>query len=223
RIDYPVIFMDCQMPEMDGYLATAEIRKREPTGMHAVIVALTAGAMKGDRERALASGMDDYITKPVRVDELAKVLNRWTSRGGSRLIHGPVAQPVPPTLSEAASSTPVLDNERISYLKAECGDGLMTELMESYLTRAPGNLTSIRQAVEADDADGIQRSAHHLKGSSGNIGASRIAALCADLEAMGRSGDIGGASGLLALLEEGMDEVRPALVAANASWRPADA
>ncbi|MDQ3767667.1 MAG: response regulator, partial [Actinomycetota bacterium] len=223
RIDYPVIFMDCQMPEMDGYLATAEIRRREPTGTHAAIIALTASAMKGDREKALASGMDDYITKPVRVDELAKALSRWTPRGGSRLIPGSVPQPVPPTLSEAASSTPVLDNERISYLEAECGDDLMTELMESYLTRAPGNLTSIRQAVEADDADGIQRSAHHLKGSSGNIGASRIAALCADLEAMGRSGDVGGAPGLLALLEEGIEEVGPALVAANASWRPADA
>ncbi len=84
RIRYSAIFMDCQMPEMDGYLATSEIRRREPRETHVVIIALTASAMKGDREKSLAVGMDDYITKPVRVDELARVLNRWASKSVQR-------------------------------------------------------------------------------------------------------------------------------------------
>jgi PAS domain S-box-containing protein len=220
RIRYSAIFMDCQMPEMDGYLATSEIRKQEPRETHAVIIALTASAMKGDRERALAAGMDDYITKPVRVDELARVLNRWASESVQRPLTEAARAPAAPSGLPASTSWPILDGARISYLETECGDELTAELIESFLTRAPGNLTSLREAVEADDADGIQRGAHHLKGSSGNIGAARITALCAELEAMGRSGDVGEASTLLAKLEEGFEEVGPALVAANASWRP---
>ena len=220
RIRYSAIFMDCQMPEMDGYLATSEIRKQEPRETHAVIIALTASAMKGDREKALAAGMDDYITKPVRVDELARVLTRWTSGSAQRPLTKPVTAPPEPPSSPEATLSPILDTARLSYLETECGDELTSEIIASFLARAPGNLTTLRNAVEADDADGIQRTAHHLKGSSGNIGAARITALCAELEAVGRSGDVSEASTLLARIEEGFEVVGPALVAANASWRP---
>lgn len=216
RIRYAAIVMDCQMPEMDGYRATSEIRKREPRDSRVPIIALTASAMKGDREKALAAGMDDYITKPVRLDELAQVLGRWTSRGSSTRSAAEAAPPEPP----ATALSPILDNDRISYLETECGDELTTELMESFLDHAPDNLTALRTAVESDDAGGIERSAHHLKGSSGNIGAARMEALCGELEAMGRSGAVSEAAELLARLERGFEEVGPALVAVNAAWRP---
>ena len=79
-IPYAVVLMDCQMPEMDGYAASAAIREQEPDGRHTPIIAMTASAMQGDRERCLAAGMDDYITKPVRQADLATALARWTGR-----------------------------------------------------------------------------------------------------------------------------------------------
>ena len=220
RIRYDVIFMDCQMPDMDGFRATAEIRSRERQEDHVVIIALTAGAMKGDRERALEAGMDDYITKPVRLGHLAEVLTRWTSAPEQHVPAKPPGNGAIPTELEEKVSAPIIDHKRIAYLEAECGEELVVELMGIFLDQAPATLASLREAVETSDAGGIERTAHHLKGSSGNIGAAKMEDLCAELEALGRLGDVGDANAVLERLEEGFEEVGPALVAANASWKP---
>jgi signal transduction histidine kinase/CheY-like chemotaxis protein/HPt (histidine-containing phosphotransfer) domain-containing protein len=223
RFDYAAILMDCQMPEMDGYRAATEIRRREPNGAHVSIIALTASAMKGDHEKALEAGMDGYITKPVRVDELAQVLSRWTAAPEKGAPTDPVQPSNAPLALSGTLSSPILDNERISYLEAEFGGALTAELMELFLDQAPEILTSLREAVEANDPGGIQRSAHYLRGSSGNIGAMRVEALCAELEALGRSGKVDETTDVLAMLQETFDEVGPALVAAGASWRSSEA
>ena len=167
--------------------------------------------------------MDDYITKPVRVDELAQVLSRWTAAPEKGASTEPVTEPNAPLAFSETMTSPILDDERVSYLEAEFGGAMTAELLELFLDQAPEILTSLREAVEANDPGGIERSAHYLKGSSGNIGAARVEALCAELEALGRSGKVDETTDVLAMLEETFDEVGPALVAANASWRSSEA
>ena len=179
--NYDAILMDCQMPEMDGYEATAEIRRIEGTARHTPIIAMTAAAMEGDRETCLAAGMDDYITKPVRPRAVAAVLERW------------VAQPTPDGASadhEAIRPSDEelpdpLDQSQIELLRSlDDGDGaVLGEIIDQYLTQtAEGR----RELVRVDRARATlrlsERAAHTLKGASANVGASALAAVCAEME-----------------------------------------
>jgi two-component system, sensor histidine kinase and response regulator len=205
--------MDVQMPVMDGHEATAEIRRREATlawrgiGHSTPIIAMTANAMQGDREKALAAGMDDYLAKPVRQEELDEVLGRWVSREETGTSEAQTAGK-PPDGNGSALDPEVLANLR------DLGDAeLLTELAEMFFDDATSRLAELREAVEAGDAAGVKRVAHTLKGSSGNMGAMRMSALCAGLQDVGDSGDLAPARGLLEDLEDEYGRVRPALEA----------
>jgi CheY-like chemotaxis protein len=212
RNRYAAVLMDVQMPRMDGHEATAEIRRREREaagGRHIPIIAMTANAMQGDREKALTAGMDDYLAKPVRQESLEEVLGRWTSREDGALPDDGVPE-APETPAENGS---VLDPEVLANLR-DLGDAeLLAELAGMFFDDASSRLEELRGAIGAGDAAGVERVAHTLKGSSGNMGATRMSAICAELQDVGGSGDLSRAAGLLEGLEEEFGRVRPALEA----------
>ena len=220
RIPYAAVLMDVQMPEMDGYEATAEIRRREQAqGRRTPIIAMTANAMQGDREKALEAGMDDYVPKPVKPEELEAALERWIPQeeeeeGASRAIAEVEGGSVPPE-----DTKDPLDHTAIGNLLDMGGPELLSELAEMFFDDATSALSALREAATASDARLVERIAHTPKGSSGNMGAQKMSAICAELEDVGASGDLSRAPELLERLEEESGRVRTALEAELARSR----
>jgi CheY-like chemotaxis protein/HPt (histidine-containing phosphotransfer) domain-containing protein len=209
-LPYDVIFMDCQMPELDGYEATREIRARESAsaGKHrTTVIAMTANTMLGDRERCLAAGMDDYVPKPVRIDDLRAALDRWRP-------HAPIA-PTPED-APAEPSEPTIDRAQLESLRdlQDPGDpDVIRELIEMFLGDAQRSLDAIRAASASEDSATLTRAAHTLKGSSANMGAQQLSTLSRRIEERARSHSLAGLEGLLAEMEPEMHRVRTALEA----------
>ena len=191
---YALVLMDCQMPEMDGFDAARAIRKAELTsGHHIPIIAMTANAMEGDRERCIATGMDDYISKPVSLEGLKKVLYLWLrQRGGDRLMDTF-------TLETYPLDVPMLADLRA--LQVEGQPDLIGELLDLLLTVAPPLLEKIRLAGAQGDHETLYRSAHSLKGSSASVGAVALAAGLKEIEQMGRGNQLEGVTEKIAQVE----------------------
>ncbi|MDP9442241.1 MAG: response regulator, partial [Actinomycetota bacterium] len=204
RGEYAAILMDCQMPVMDGYEATAAIRRSEqPRGRHTPVIAMTAAAMEGDRERCLAAGMDDYLPKPLRPEALAAVLSRW-------LQPPPASGPDPEIDGPAAE----LDAEILANLvgmDAESGFVLLDEVVELLARDTPPRLAQIQRALDTGDARAVREAAHALRGSAATVGATAMVATSSRLEEMGRTGQLEGAPGLLAQLSDEVTRVIEAL------------
>jgi two-component system sensor histidine kinase/response regulator len=198
REPFDLVLMDVQMPEVDGFEATRSIREREAgTGRRTKIVAMTAHAMKGDRELCLAAGMDDYVSKPVQKGELARVL-AWATG-----VAAPDAE-LPPALDRRAA------------LKQLGGDEeLFAEIAGLFAADAPGLLDAVRAGVDAGDAGAVKRAAHTLKGSSGCVGGTHVAAAAARLEALGTAGDLTDAAASVETLSSELTRLLGALAAAE--------
>jgi CheY-like chemotaxis protein/HPt (histidine-containing phosphotransfer) domain-containing protein len=239
RVAYDVVLMDCQMPELDGYAATRAIRALEQAGRiprpldattppRLPIIALTAHALDGDRERSLAAGMDEHLSKPLSLKPLRAVLARLLAAelavaaapASPAAAPGPLPEPPP---SPEPATTP-LDPQTLAELRAlqqTPGRDVLTRVLRLYATTAPSVVDELRTAVAAGDGDAIRRIAHRFKSSSAHVGAKRLAALSADLEAIG--GGPTAACSIFAQLEEEFTTVQAAVAAQLDAPQPSPA
>ncbi|RPH82004.1 MAG: response regulator [Nitrospiraceae bacterium] len=200
RGSYALVLMDCQMPVVDGFEATKLLRQREAAEQesaasdssdtyHIPIVALTANAMRGDRERCLAAGMDDYLTKPVRKEDLKGVLDRWISLS----VHPQVAHPSDAEYSENGTDTealPVIFDVAATLRNIGGDRALLEDLVELFLERYEAMLEKVRVALAERDQAAVEQAAHALKGTANNLSASEVVLSAGQLEALGRLGTL---------------------------------
>lgn len=182
RISYDLVLMDCQMPELDGFEATALIRNlSSPVLNHAVtVIAMTANAMAGDRERCLRAGMDDYIAKPVEPKKLEQVLEKWLVlyKDGQDAVAAPVADMHESTKNDAL---PVFDEQEL-YERLGDNHALLMEIVGMACDDLPLRLEQLSQALALEDRAVLKRTAHTLKGIAANLGASRLRQVARQLE-----------------------------------------
>ena len=163
RRRYTVVFMDCQMPEVDGYAATEAIRERDGNDNHTLIIAMTAHALEGDRERCLTAGMDDYPSKPLRLHAIAELLSRWPQLQPSG---GELQRHIDDTVFDTAPLGEIGDSETAAAVIA------------LFLDQATERLPQLKDAIERADTERLGRLAHSLKGGAAAVGAVRINDLC---------------------------------------------
>lgn len=187
--DYDLILMDCQMPEMDGFDATRRIRALRGRKAETPIIAMTANAIKGDRERCLEAGMDDYLAKPVKIDDLKALLIKWSERLSVRFGQGAetvaVESPVTHPVTETSDLAPLLDMAALTVLASLAADGSNSFLQEQvghFLTDSLATCESIVSLVNTAQFDEAARLAHRFKTSCGIVGAVQLASVCEAVE-----------------------------------------
>jgi predicted ATPase/signal transduction histidine kinase/DNA-binding response OmpR family regulator/HPt (histidine-containing phosphotransfer) domain-containing protein len=228
---YDIILMDCQMPEMDGYEAARKIRVREQSANRGPdwkspvhIVAVTANALRGDREKCLAAGMNDYLSKPIRLRELQAVLERWKLEAQGRP-HATVdselttagSRPGSVDRSEDVLTGPepvegaAVDLQRLFAVSD--GVGELRELIDLYLQQSNQLLEDLGVAIRSGESDDIERCAHKLLGASANCGMTSILSPLRELESMGRSGRLEGVEQTYADANRQLDRIKKFLIA----------
>ena len=178
---YDAVLMDCQMPVMDGLTATGEIRRREQTSGAArvPVIALTANAMEGDRERCLAAGMDDFLSKPFTQQQLATLLRRWLA-----------LRALPETERRDLSRVPLIDAGVLRNIAALAKPALLNSMIDLYLQHSPALIAAIETAAANMQAEALSQAVHTLKSSTSNLGGARLAMAAKECEVLVREGGI---------------------------------
>ncbi len=212
RNTYSAVIMDCQMPNMDGYEAASEIRRREANTTppdhpsdgteprRVPIIAMTAAALKDDRDRCYAAGMDDYLSKPFEPEDLAMTIHRWVEDAVP-------ADRIQPVVTPGALEI----TNRLNQLREHLPPASIDRLTASFLRDSVQCIADLRAASARSDADTLARTAHTLKGAASSIGAGALAALCQTLEERATGGDLHDAADRIAQLEAQYEHVRDLL------------
>lgn len=194
--EFDIVLMDCELPVMDGFAATAAIREKVASARTVPIIAVTANAIDGDRERCLAAGMQDYLPKPITVEKLHGTLSRWLKAESQESGEEPLDR----------SSL-----ENIRNLQGVGGDAMVRRVVNIYLSSSVEQLDNLRQAVKESNAEAVRQAAHALKSSSQNVGAKPLSQLCQQLEELGRNGELIGSHALLENIEAAFNDAVDAL------------
>jgi CheY-like chemotaxis protein/HPt (histidine-containing phosphotransfer) domain-containing protein len=200
RRPYDVVLMDMQMPELDGLDATRRICARWPPETRPRIIAMTANALPEDREACFAAGMDDYLAKPIKPNELAAALKQ--------------ARPVDRNGGVAASNEANgrFDKAAIDSLRELGGDEFVAEVIDTFLADAPGLLATLRRSLDTDDAEELRRAAHTLKSNAATLGDRAFSELCHELELRAKEGRLDDALEMVSRVERELRSLSDALI-----------
>jgi CheY-like chemotaxis protein/HPt (histidine-containing phosphotransfer) domain-containing protein len=198
RQSFDLVLMDVEMPEMGGFEATGIIREKEKTtGRHIPIIAMTAHALKGDRERCLAAGMDGYVAKPIQAGELWQVIGQLATQNGA---------------VGKTTQASVL-NEELALKNAGGDPTLLKELIEMFLDQCPKWMSDLRAAVAQRDTVRLQRAAHTIRGGAGNLAANAVAEAAQQLETLAQNGNLADVAEPFSTLETEIARLMPELTA----------
>ena len=203
RTRYDLVFMDCQMPELDGYEATRDLRAIEGDDRHTWIVAMTANSLEGDREKCLSAGMDDYVSKPVKPERLQDAIDRFS---GFRVVDE--------LNREVVGVTGVIDTNVIAgfrEMEMEGEESILSKLIDVFVENTPRVLEDARKALASGMSPQLERAAHTLKGSCSNFGAERMRVSCERLEQTASRGRLENAAEVIREIESEFELVRLAL------------
>lgn len=210
KVPYDLIFMDCQMPILDGFETTREIRRRQESsdfsGHRPVVIAMTANAMKEDQERCLNAGMDDYLSKPVSKQKLMAVLERWSSEISAK---NEIISPEK-TGDSTDSALPEIDWERLHEISGNSEEFEM-ELLQIFVEDMEIHIKEFKDAIATNNFQMVERKGHHIKGASANMGATTMYKAAGKLEDMARHQQLVGAADLLAEIEKSFSSIQQIL------------
>jgi CheY-like chemotaxis protein/HPt (histidine-containing phosphotransfer) domain-containing protein len=210
-LPYDLVLMDVQMPEMDGYEAARRIRRsRSPIlNPQIPIIAMTAHALQGDRERCLAAGMNDYVTKPVSPQALAEALDRWLSKDNDGLYLENVA--CRNSHADGGNTSSLIFDRAGMMARLMDDQELIRMVLEGFLEDIPRQIAALKGYLEAGDAPAAERQAHAIKGASANVGGERLREVAYAMEKAARAGDLSTALGHMAGLEARFEALHQAI------------